>query len=77
MLVAALYTVPMRPGEVLQWENPNLEHTSGPQSLLRPQNPDFWAQWSFAVSLRTSTWPKVCPFRHIRSASRVPRQGAQ
>ena len=55
MLVATLYTVPTRPGEVLQWGNPNLEHASGPHSPWRPQNPDIWAQWSFAVSLRTST----------------------
>jgi len=44
VLVAALYTVPTRPGEVLQWGNPNLEHTSGPHSPWRPQNLDFRAQ---------------------------------
>ena len=44
VLVAALYTVPTRPGEVLQWGSPNLEHTSGPHSPWRPQNLDFRAR---------------------------------
>ena len=44
MQVAAIYTVPTRPGEVLQWGNPNQEHISGPRSPWRPRNLDFQAQ---------------------------------